>query len=1068
MKSTKLLHAFCLLILCVLGGLVGASAQVTTGSITGSVKGADGQPLIGATVKAVHVPSGSIFGTVSQSDGRFTIPNMRVGGPYTVEVSYVGYVTRTYHDLSLTLGTPLSLPVVLESSSKSLAEVQIIYNRNAVISPEHTGTATNVSSRELNSLPTINRNISDFARLSPQAISYSNASDGSSMGISFAGQNNRYNQFTIDGASANDVFGLSASGTNGGQAGVNPIPLDAIQDVHIVLSPYDVTQSGFTGGGINAVTKSGTNQFHGSVYGYYQNQDFVGKSVSSGQKLSSFTNKTYGVSLGGPIIRNKLFFFVDAEKYAVSKPLAFNPAEAGSGSKFDASTLQGISDYLKNTYGFDPGGFNTINQDRKSTSIFTRIDWNISEKTKLTIRHSFVDGSDDDISRSASSLTFANGGYTFNSTTNSSVVELTSHFSARSSNDLRITYNHIRDHRVTPRFPSVSITEGGLTYLFGSEQYSAANSLGQDNFTLTDNFVLYRGAHTITIGTDNEFFNTNNEFLRAFYGNYVYHSIADFENNDTAPYSYDVSYSTKGGADKAPGKVHAAQFGVYGQDVWNATPRLRLTYGLRIDLPVFFNKPSLNSQFNNSALAKSYGVGTNIIPKSTPLFAPRVGFNWDVHGDGQTQLRGGVGLFTGRVPFVWISNQYSNTGVESIKYDVSGTGANAVPASVRFKYDPKDPHLGAYIPDNPNSAPSEIDVTSHDFKYPQVLRGNLAVDQKLPWWGLIGTVEGTITKTIHNIYYQDINLQPSTETMTLGKTSRPLYSGARVDPNYSNVILLDNTNKGYSYTLTAQVQKPFAHGWSGSLAYTLGHSYSINDGTSSQAVSNWRYVYNINGLNRPDLTRSNFDLGSRVVGYISKAFQYGIFTTTVGIVYTGNSGLPISYVYYYDLNGDDSKNADLMYIPTDGSQFVPTKQQAQNGMTGQDVYNEFKNYIRSQKYLRDRQGKNTARNGDRLPWQNEFDLKVEEGIRFYKAHTLTVSLSIQNVANLLHKKWGYAYYADNQELTPVDVETGGVAFPTFSYDPAYGLNDLNGKQRVYNYADFTSRWRMQLGLRYSF
>jgi hypothetical protein len=1065
MKPGQLLRAIVLLILCVSGALSLASAQVTTGTVSGSVKGSDGQPLIGATVKAVHVPSGTVFGTVTQPDGRFTIPNMRVGGPYTIEVSYVGYVPRTYKDLTVSLGTPLSLPVVLESTSKSLAEVQVIYNRNAVISPEHTGTATNVSSRELNALPTINRSISDFARLSPQAAAYSNSDDGSSMGMSFAGQNNRYNQFTIDGASANDVFGLAASGTNGGQAGLNPIPLDAIQDVHIVLSPYDVTQSGFTGGGINAVTKSGTNQFHGSVYGYYQNQDFVGKSVSSGQKLSTFTNETYGASLGGPIIKNKLFFFVDAEKYSLSKPLAFNPGESGSGSKFDEATLESLSNFLKNTYSFDPGSYNTINQDRKSTSVFARVDWNINDKNKLTVRHSYVGGSDDNISRSATSLTFANGGYSFNSVTNSSVAELTTNFSDRSSNDLRVTYNRIREHRVTPRFPSLSIKDNGLTYAIGSEQYSAANELNQDNITLTDNFVMYRGAHTITIGTDNEFFNTSNVFLRAFYGNYMYNSIADFEDNAAAPDSYDVSYSTKGGADKAPAKIHAGQFGFYGQDVWNATSRLRLTYGLRIDIPVFFNKPSANTQFNSSELAKSHGVATNIIPKSTPLLAPRIGFNWDVNGDGQTQFRGGVGLFTGRVPFVWISNQYSNTGVESIKYDVSKTG---VPASVRFNYDPKDVHLGAYIPANPNSAPSEIDVTSHDFKYPQVLRANLAVDQKLPWWGLIGTVEGTITKTINNINYKDINLAPSTGTMTLGKTARPLYSGDRVDPDYSNVILLENTNKGYSYTVTAQVQKPFSHGWSGSLAYTLGHSYSLTDGTSSQAVSNWRYVYNINGLNRPDLTRSNFDLGSRIVGYISKAFTYGKFNTTVGIVYSGQSGLPFSYVYFYDLNGDDSKNADLMYIPTDGSQFVPTKQQHDAGMTGEDVYNEFKKYINSEKYLRDHQGKNTARNGDRLPWENHFDLKVEEGIRFYKANKLTVSFSIQNLANLFKKTWGDAYYAANQELTPVDVASGGVAYPTFTYDPAYGLNDLNGEQRVYNYADFTSRWRMQLGLRYSF
>ncbi len=1041
-------------------------AQVTTSSLVGIVKDAKGLPLIGATVKATHVPSGTVYGTITQKDGQFTVPNMRVGGPYKIEVSYLGYNTRTYEGLILQLGTPLKLNAILEDNSKTLNEVTITYQKNAIISPEHTGIVTNISTRELNSLPTINRNIADFARLTPQAVAYSNSADGSSMGVSFSGQSNRYNQFTIDGANANDAFGLSASGTNGGQAGLNPIPLDAIQEVQIALSPYDVAQSGFTGGGMNAVTKSGTNEFHGSAYGYYQNQGLVGKSVSSGQKLSNFTNETYGLSLGGPIVKNKLFFFADAEKYKLSQPLSFNPAESGSGSKFNDNVLEQLRNFVKTTYGFDPGDYNNINKDRNSTSLFARIDWNIDAKNKLTVRHSYVDGSDDNIGRSASRITFANGGYVFKSVTNSSVAELTTNFSSRSSNDLRITYNHIREQRVTPLFPALSISDNGLSYSIGSEQYSGANSLGQDNFTITDNYVLYRGKHTFTFGTDNEFFNTNNVFLRAFYGNYVYHSIADFEANAIAPYSYDVSYSTKGGSDKAPARVHSGQFSIYGQDVWNASDHFRLTYGLRIDMPVFFNKPSANANFNNSALALSNHVATNIVPKSSPLFAPRIGFNWDVKGDGQTQLRGGAGLFTGRVPFVWISNQYSNTGVESIKYDVSKSG---VPASLRFNYDPKDAHLGAYIPQNPNSAPSEIDVTSHDFKYPQVLRTNLAVDQKLPWWGLVGTLEGSFSKTLNNINYKDINLQPANGTLSLGNTARPLYSGARVDPAYSNVILLDNTDKGYAYTFTAQVQKPFAKGWSGSIAYTFSHSYALNDGTSSQAISNWRYAYNINGLNNLDLTRSNYDPGSRIIGYVSKTFNYGIFNTTLGVVYEGRSGLSFSYVYFYDLNGDDpSGSADLMYIPTNASQFVPTKAQATAGKTSQDVYNLFERYVNSEKYLVAHAGQNTARNGDRLPWENHFDLKIEQGVRFYKSNRLTISLNIQNVANLLNQKWGHAYYVSNQEVQPVNVVKSGVANPSFTYDPAFGLNTVDGTQKVYNYSDFTSRWRMQLGLRYSF
>ncbi len=1040
--------------------------QVTTTSITGIVENTRGEPLVGATIKATHMPSGTIYGTVSQTDGHFTIPNMRVGGPYKIEASYIGHASRTYTDIILSLGTPQKLNIILKSNARELNEVEVVYDKNAVIGPEHSGTVTNISNRELTSLPTINRSIADFARLTPQAIAYTNSSDGSSMGVSFAGQNNRYNQFTIDGASANDVFGLAASGTNGGQAGINPIPLDAIQAVHIVLSPYDVTMSGFTGGGINAVTKSGTNSFHGSAYSYYQNQDFVGKSIGNGEKLEEFTNTTYGISLGGPFVKNKLFFFVNAEKHKLSKPLPFNPATSGSGSDFDLVTLKDLREFVKSTYHFDPGTYTHINRERNSTSLFARIDWNINQNNKLTIRHSYVDGTDDNISRGDNSITFGNGGYVFKSTTNSSVIELTSSFSNRSSNDFRVTYNRIRDHRITPRFPSLIIREGGLTYELGSEQYSGANQLDQDNFTLTDNFVLYRGKHTITLGTDNEFFNIKNIFLRNFYGNYVYNSINAFKRNSSAPEQYHISYATsQQPGDRAAASVHAAQFSIYGQDEWQVTEQFRLTYGLRIDLPVFFNRPSANVPFNNSTVATANHVATNQMPKSTPLFAPRAGFNWDVNGDGRTQLRGGIGLFTGRIPFVWISNQYANTGVESIKYDVSGT---EVPSSVRFVYQPDQPQLGAYMPANPQSAPSEIDVTSHAFKYPQVLRTNLAVDQKLPWWGLIATVEGSFTKTINNILYKDINLKPSTTNLTLGKTSRPLYSGERVDPDFANVILLGNTNKGYAYTFTAQVKKPFSKGWVGSIAYTLNHSFSLNDGTSSQALSNWRYAYNINGLNRLDLTTSNYDLGSRIMGYIAKSFHYGIFNTTIGLVYTGRSGQPFSYVYFNDLNGDDDESADLMYIPTDGSQFVPTPDQADEGMTGQDVYVLFTNYINSQAYLREHLGKNTERNGDRLPWENHFDLKIEQGVEFYKSHKITLSLNIQNIGNLLNKKWGHAYFVSHQEVTPVTVNEGAIPSPTFTFNPKYGLNDLNGEKKVYNYGDFTSRWRMQLGLRYSF
>ena len=1031
-------------------------AQVTTSSIVGTVKSDEGAPLAGATIKATHLPSGTQYATTAQSDGQFTIPNMRVGGPYKVEISYVGYKTKDFNDLDLALGAPLSINVVLVSEAKSLNEVVVALNRNAVMSPTHEGVATHISQQQLQDLPTVSRSIADFTRLTPQAVSYNSGSDGSSMGTSFGGANNRYNQFSIDGANATDVFGLAASGTNGGQAGTNPIPLDAIDQVQVVLSPYDVTQGGFTGGGINAVTRSGTNQFHGSAYTYYQNQKLVGKSPTTGNKLDKFTDKTLGFRVGGPIIKNKLFFFVNAETYKRSQPLGYNPAESGSGSQFSLGALDSISTFLKSTYGYDPGSYTSFNRDRKSTSVFARIDWNLSQKSKLTLRHSYNKSNDYNISRSAKSITFGNAGYQFQDITNSSVLELNTNISSHSSNMFRFTYNNIRDSRFSdPAFPSITIkASGGLTYNIGGEQYSSANSLSQDNFTLTDNYSIYAGKHTITIGTDNQFYNTTNVFLRAFYGAYQYGSVADFVSG-AIPDQYHVSYSNVSDPN-APAKIHFAQFGVYGQDKYDVSDNFHLTYGLRIDLPVYFNKPSANSTFNSSQIAIANNVATNKVPKSAFLLSPRIGFNYDVNGKHTTQIRGGLGLFSGRTPFVWISNQYSNTGVESIKFDDYSPGASEV-----FNYDPKGAHLGAYIPANPASAASEIDVTSRNFKVPRIFQLNLGVDHKLPW-GLIGTLEGMYRKTINDIAYQDINTAAPTQSITIGKSTRPLYSNTRIDPSFGRVIMLKNTSKGYSYNFTAQLQRPFKKGFTISAAYSLGHSYSLNDGTSSQAVSNWRYVYTVNGLNNPSLSRSNYDPGSRVIAYVTKVFKYGPLYTSVGLVYTGQSGQTYSYAYYGDLNGDDPGNSnDIMYVPAT---------QAEAQLLYPDDWASLETFINGDKFLSAHKGQVLKRNDARTPWENHFDLKIAEGWNIYKSNKLEFTVDVFNVGNLLNKKWGRSYYVSYNESEPVDVaktsQWTSPTQPTFTFNSKYATDSKTGK--AWSISDFTSRWNMKLGLRYTF
>lgn len=1076
------------------------SAQVTSSSITGNVQTSDGNGLEGATISATHLPSGTVYRSASRKSGLFNLPNMRVGGPYKIEVTYVGFQPQIYNDIYLQLGEETKLTPTLQSGTQTLENVIVNSKRNA-IGKDRQGPSLQIGQQQLQSLPTITRNVNDFARLIPQAQARSSASDGSTMGISFAGQSNKYNQFSIDGANSTDIFGLAASGTNGGQAGINPIPFDAIEQVQVVLAPYDITQGGFTGGGINAVTRSGSNTLHGSVYGFNQNQNFVGKSADTRSKYGTFHDNTWGARLGGAIIPNKLFYFVNYESENRSSPLDFQPGTGSSNIK--STTLDTLTAFLKDAskhpgWSYDPGSYNGINKTRQSDAIFARIDWNINTKNKLTIRHSYTNGKSFVISDGVNSMQFMNNGYSFGSINNSSVIELNSNFSSKVSNLLRLTYTSTRDKRLTPgnSFPYVKITDGSVSYTLGTENSSTANSLNQDIFTLTDNLSIYVGKNTITLGTNNEFYNTKNVFVQNLYGNYAYKTLADFYNN-AAPNSYSHYYPTVAGTDGSA-SIHSAQFGVYAQDVLQATEKLKLTFGIRADIPTFFNKPEDNTAFNSSAIATTNGVATNKVPGTRLMIAPRAGFSWDVKGDKSTILRGGAGLFTGRIPLVWISNQFGGTGTLLNKY----TAPSASLSTIRF--DPNNPSTGA------GSKINEIDVTAHNFKFPQTFRANFAIDQKLPY-GFIGTIEAIYTKTLNDIAYQDLNLAPSTTTLNLGNTTRPFY-GSKVDGvNYSNILLLTNTSKGYSYNLTAQLMRPFSNGWTASISYSLGHSYGLNDGTSSTAISNYRYAYNVNGLNNLDQTRNNYDQGSAIKAYAAKKFTYGKFYSTFGLVYNGNSGQTLSYVYYGDINGDDgttktspntSNSADLIYMPTSAADFAPLYASTSTTVAGITTTNitykstpdqqfaAFQTYMNSTDYTRKHMGKNTERNGARLPWENHFDFKFIQGFNFVKSHTVELSFDIFNVGNLLDKTWGRAYYAGNQELQPLNVayttsfnststkiitttipvdqqySTFDPTHPKVTYDPAYGLNKYTNKP--WAYADFLSRWNMQIGLRYSF
>ena len=750
-------------------------------------------------------------------------------------------------------------------------------------------------------LPTINRSLQDFTRLSPQA-------NGNSLG----GLNNRYNNISIDGAVNNDLFGLAGSGTPGGQANTQPISLDAIAELQVVIAPYDVRQGGFTGGGINAVTRSGTNKVEGSAYGFYRDQNFLRRGSATGDftRADKFSYYQTGFRVGGPIIKDKLFFFLNGEVERRKQPNLTRLRQAGDAA--GASGVAGASvaaadsltQALMTRYNYNPGGYGNYTYRTDNNKAFARLDWNINENNQLTLRHNYVDGYRDFLSRSVTGYALESNAYRFNTNTNSTVLEFRSKISSQFANNLIVGYQRIRENREPSGspFPQVTIQtirgSNNANLTFGGETFSNANSLGQDIVELTDNFTHYAGKHLITLGTHNEFFRFKNLFVRDLYGNYSYRSVRDFLNSDpnftpagtphAQPYSYSLSYPATPGADPVA-QFRVSQLGAYLQDEFTVLENLKVTGGVRVDLPILPSTPYDNPTFNQQ-FGPLFDVATTAVPTRQVLFSPRVGFNWDVFNNLNTQLRGGTGIFTGRPPYVWISNQYGNTGINVSRISTSASGSSTITTPViNFSGDANNQPSAAVLGLNPGS--SEIDVTAKNFKFPQQFRTNLALDQRLPG-GVVATLEAIYSHAVNDILYKDINLKAPTGTAPDG---RPFYDSNRdarkINPTYTNVILLDNTSKNYSYQLTGQLRKTFNANLSAMAAYTYGKSKDVNSGGSSQAYSNWRFNQVPGDPNNPPLSYSNYDLRHHIIGSLTYRKEVtGNFAAGLSAFYNGPIG----------------------------------------------------------------------------------------------------------------------------------------------------------------------------------
>ena len=998
---------------------VGANAQVTTSAISGKVLDETKAPVIGATVVAIHEPSGTLYGAVTNVDGRYTIQGMRTGGPYKIEISYVGYNKTAFTGISLELGNTLSLNAEMKPSSELLDEVVVVADAKA-----NAGAAHNFSTGKITSTPTVDRNVYDIVKNMPMASTSKNG------GITFAGSNNRYNSFQIDGTVSNDVFGLSASGTNGGQTGANPISMDAIQEIQVVVAPFDVRQSGFTGGGINAITKQGTNKFQATAYSYFTNENMYGKYNAARdyekQKLGEQHTRTFGGTIGGALIKNKLFYFVSAEHKSDVYPNNIYPGY------IDNYLTQDMADRIISKYQEYTGIKETYGPrdiENKSFGLLARIDWNINQNHKLAIRYQHNNSYDDNLSLSSSSFRFNSSGYRMNNKTNSIVAELNSHLGESLYNELRASASFVRDNRdIDYNSATVQIksaNDNNNTKIdMGTEYSSGANYLNQDIYTFEDNLSWYKGNHTFTFGTHNEIYRMQNLFMQGNNGAWYFNSIEDFLNDN--PYEFRYKYTdptlTGGNLSYAPA-MKSGQFGFYAQDKWNVTNNFELTYGIRFDIPVIFNDPTTNVSFNEFATQQGWEARVGEMPGAKVLVSPRVGFRWYLNENHRTLLRGGLGLFTGRVPFVWLNNSFTNNGMEQ-----KGTTLNekyvAVPGMKDYAKNPYEAVSGKPIVD--------IAVVDKDFKYPQVFRTNLALEQQLPGDVKL-TIEGIYSKTLNNVFFENLAIEEVGKVYAipgLEQSAVPYYN--QVSSNYNSIINLKNTNEGYSYNFSVMLEKHFNFGLDLSGSYTFGHSKSVNDGTSSVAYSNWQYNYSKDSNSKGELGYSRFDIPHRIslqASYTTPKYLNGWMSTTVGITYNASPGgrYSLSYDDAKDFNGDGSRGTTLLYIPTDKEledmNFVDNFDKQGNLIMSKEESREaFRQWILNDDYAKNHRGQFAERNSNLTKWEHEINLHVAQDIFYLKERgsKIQVTFDVINFANMLNKKWGANYYLP-YNLTPVTV-----------------------------------------------
>ena len=1072
------------------------TAQETTSEISGIVTG-NGAALAGATVKAVHQPSQTSYSTTTRKDGRYNLPNLKVGGPYTLYISFVGFVEEKKESITLFLGQEATADIVLNPQVKSLAHVTVqSQQQDKVFNDNHTGSQDIISLYQIQRLPTIDRSLADFLKLTP---SFNN--------FSFAGRNRYYNSITIDGASLDNIFDVpSTLGTNiSGQ----PISLEDIEQIQVNISPYDVRQGGFSGAQVNVVTRSGSNKFKGSAYAYNNGIGTLGYRVGNQRApVEDFNYNELGFSVSGPIKKDKLFFFFNAEDEILNSAGTTFKASGTPGTYGDdislanADTLSILRQFLIDRFQYDPGKFQDYTLKTRKYKMSAKIDWNINSKNTFTLKYNFFNSSKDYITGNINSpsggrqpsytaLPFSNGGYTNFNNYNVLIAELNTQINNRVFNKFQAGYTKIKNFRRSlgsSDFPFVDILNGsGQSYTsFGYEPISYNNILNVNLFQVADIFSLYKGDHEITFGTQDYFKSFKTGFAPFYNGIYRFNSLQDFYNNvnNNVPntYRYILQYTiTKDNQFPFP-EINSTELGFFAQDKWKLKKNLSVTYGLRIDVPVFYNKLTPNPHVASFVFrdGKQYNVGQT--PGNNFLFSPRAGFNWDVTDDKKLQIRGGAGLFAGPPPYIWLSNLAANNGMQF------GTLATN---RILFS-----PNRETYLP-----PPGTTENTSYslafatkDFKFPQALKASLAVDKRLPG-NILATLEAIYSKDISAVFFQNVNL-PSEGTALQGSDDRIRYISSQIyaglptptvtNPDIRDAVLMTNSKKGYAYAFTLELQKTSGNFFFGA-SYTYSKAKTVSDGGYFQS-NIWRDRPVTGDPNAEELGLADFYLPHRVMAYASYRKEYAKhFATSVGIVFEASPSGVGSYTYKGDLNNDGVTNNDLIYIPKDKNDIVlvPDSKNGNDTRTADEIWDQLNNYINQDRYLNKHRGEVAKRNAVVFPFYKRLDLNIMqeffiESKTTHVRHTLSVTFDILNLGNFFNKNWGsYQTFTSIGSYTPYTsgiLQFEGVASgaennagkPKFSFPYLDATYKTPLQKSFSDDISVLSRWQAQIGARYTF